>query len=65
MDTSRLNEVKAPPHGGTPRSHFLGMFVELAVGVALSVLLFVEAVHGSYQGLLERIIKGRRVLVCC
>ena len=21
MDTSRLNEVKAPPHDGTPRAH--------------------------------------------
>ena len=65
MDTSRLNEVKAPPHDGTPRSHFRRVFIKFAVGEALSVLSFVEAVDGSYQGLLERIIKGRRVLVCC
>ena len=35
MTTSRLNEVKAPQHDGTPRSDLLDDLVGLAVGARL------------------------------
>ena len=45
--------------------HFRRVLVELAVGVALSVRLFVEAVDGLDEGLLEGLVERFRVLVGC
>ena len=56
MDTSRIEEVKAPPHAGTPRAHHVEH-------VALHAVHHGHGVHGLLRGFLGFLREEALVLV--